>query len=82
MGQKFVSLWNKSTGALLAQTKITSANNWSYVDINPVSVSANSNYTVAVYSAGNGISYRSGIQTLPRTYADITINSSTYVFRQ
>ncbi len=47
-GTKIVSLWNKSTGALLAQTKITSANNWSYVDINPVSVSANTNYTVAL----------------------------------
>ena len=79
-GAKTVSLWNKGTGALLATAEITSANGWTYANIDPVAVTAGTTYTVAAYMAGSGASYRSGIASLPQTYGDITITGSTYVF--
>lgn len=78
-GAKTVSLWNKTTGALLAQQTITSSNAWSSVDIAPVTVRAGTTYTVAAYMANSGASYRYGITTLPRTHKDITIEGSTWI---
>ena len=77
-GTKKVSLWNKTTGALLTQQSIPSSNAWSSVDIDPVTVRANTTYTVAAYMANSGASYRKNITTLPRTDGDITIEGSTF----
>jgi hypothetical protein len=78
-GTKTVYLWNKATGALLAQATVTSANAWSYASITPVNVTAGTTYTVAVYVASSGGSYRSGISTLPKIYGDVRIDGSTYL---
>lgn len=80
-GTKTVRLFNNTTGAILATTTVASSNNWSYSSISPVAVVAGSTYTVAAYMAGSG-----GTTKLlnmqgyffPRTYGDITIESSTY----
>ncbi len=77
-GAKTVYLWDKTTGALLAQANVTSANSWNYTSISTVSVQAGKTYTVAVYLGGSGGSYRAGIATLPKIYADIKIEGSTY----
>lgn len=79
-GAKTVSLWNKATGELLAQQNVTSSNNWSSVDIDPVLLNAGVTYTVAVYLGGSGGSYRSGIAAFPQTYGDITIEGSAWLF--
>ncbi|MFH0925447.1 MAG: DUF4082 domain-containing protein [bacterium] len=78
-GTKAVFLWDKNTGHLLAQASVTSANNWSYTDITPVSVQAGRPYTVAVYLAGSGGSYRNAIISLPQVYKNITIEAATFV---
>ena len=79
-GTKVVKLFNKATGAQLASVTVTSANGWSYSAISPVvNVSAGTTYTVAVYLAGSGGSYRSPLSsTLPRTFGNIRIKGSTY----
>jgi hypothetical protein len=78
-GTKTVKLFNKSTGVLLAQATVSAANNWSYTAITPVAVQAGATYTVAVYLAGSGGSYRNGIITLPQVYGPVRIDGSTYV---
>lgn len=78
-GTKVVKLFNKNTGALLAQATVTGANNWAYSAIAPVNVQAGTTYTVAVYLAGSGGSWRNSISTLPLTYGDIRIDGSTYI---
>ena len=79
-GSKTVKLFNKATGALLASATVTSSNAWSYVPITPVAVTAGTTYTVAVYLAGSGGSYRTGLpQPFPQTFGAIRIEGSTYV---
>lgn len=78
-GNKTVKLFNKTTGALLAQANVSAANTWGYTNITPVNVQAGTTYTVAVYLAGSGGSYRTGIQEFPRTYGDIRIEGSTFI---
>jgi hypothetical protein len=78
-GTKTVRLFDRTTGAVLATATVTSQNNWSYVNIPPVPVQANRSYTVAVYLAGTGGSYRTGITALPRTSGDVRIDGSTFV---
>ncbi len=78
-GTKIVRLFDKATGAKLAQTTVSGANNWAYSAITPVSVQAGTTYTVAVYVAGSGGSYRNGITPLPRVFGDIRIEGTTYV---
>ncbi|MFH1855661.1 MAG: hypothetical protein ABH836_00340 [Candidatus Omnitrophota bacterium] len=78
-GTKTVYLWNKTTGALLAQTTVTANNAWAYTGITPVSVIKGQTYTVAVYLNSSGASYRPGIN-LPQIYGNIKIESSTYVY--
>ena len=85
LGGKFkgtckVSLWNKTTGVLLASTNVTSSSNWVYVPINPVSVSSNDSLTVAVLIT-------KGIVRFARTYgidfpyesAHIRLDYGTYI---
>ncbi|MCA9409049.1 MAG: DUF4082 domain-containing protein [Candidatus Omnitrophica bacterium] len=77
-GVKKVSLWNKTTGDLLASVEVSSGNEWNFVEIDPVAVTAGETYTAAVYVAGSGGSYRTSINAFPQTYRDITILGSTY----
>lgn len=79
-GTKTVRLFNKTTGAQLAVTTVSSNNNWSYSTITPVSVAAGQTYTVAAYLSGSGASYKSlnSAHYFPNTYGDITITGSTY----
>ncbi len=81
-GTKIVRLFNKSTGALLAQASVTAANDWAYVPITPVALQGETTYTVAVYLAGSGGSYRNGITSLPQVYGPIRIEGSTYISTQ
>lgn len=78
-GTKTVRLFDRQTGAVLAQATVTAANSWGYTTIPAVAVQAGRSYTVAVYLAGSGGSYRSGVQALPRTYGNIRIDGSTYI---
>ena len=79
-GTKTVYLWDKDSGALLAQAQVTSTNGWSYTGITPVAVQSGKNYTVAVYIGGSGGSYRYNITEFPQTYGDITISGSSYIY--
>ena len=65
-------LWNKDTGTLLAQTNILLSDNWQYVEIAPVNVYSNTNYTVACYGY-NIRQWTSLSPSLPQTYDDIKI---------
>ncbi len=79
-GTKLVKLFNKSSGALLGQTTVSASNNWAYNTITPVSVQAGVEYTVAVYMAGSGASYRYfGAGYFPKTFDDIQINGTTWI---
>jgi len=82
-GTKTVKLWNKSTGAELASTTVTSSYNWSYTEITPVAVEAGVTYTVAAYIAGSGGTYRfSGLyNNFPKTCNNIKIEASTYIYK-
>jgi M6 family metalloprotease-like protein/uncharacterized repeat protein (TIGR01451 family) len=79
-GKKTVYLWHYSSKSILAQTEVTSPNNWSYTAIIPVNVKAGTNYFVGVYLAGSGGSYRYPT-SFPKTYGNITINSSCYNYK-
>lgn len=43
-----------------------------------MNVQAGTAYTVAVYLAGSGGSYRNGVKTFPQTYGSIRIDGTTY----
>jgi cysteine-rich repeat protein len=79
-GTKTVRLYNRSTGQLLAQTQVTGNNTWRYGAVAPVPVSAGQTYTVAVYLAGSGGSYRTGVGSYPKVAQDIRITGTTYVY--
>ncbi|NOQ63023.1 MAG: S8 family serine peptidase [Methyloprofundus sp.] len=80
-GAKQVKLFNKTTGAVLAEATVSSANKWNFSTIAPVSVQANQQYTVAVYMAGAGGSYRyTGGATFPMLVNNLRIDSSTYAY--
>lgn len=78
-GTKIVRLFDRTSGALLAEATVTSANGWAYAAINPVHVNANSGYTIAVYLAGSGGSARTNTAVFPRAYGDIRIDAGTAV---
>ncbi|MBI3182497.1 MAG: DUF4082 domain-containing protein [Myxococcales bacterium] len=79
-GAKTVRLFEKATGALLREATVTSANSWSYAPVTPVAVRAGTTYTVAVYLANSGASYRYSITPLPRTNRGLRIDASTYIY--
>lgn len=80
-GTKTVKLFNKATGALLVSTTVSAANTWTYTLIPPVTLTAGTTYTVAVYLAGSGGSRRSSLNPgFPRTFGAIRIDGSTYVY--
>jgi hypothetical protein len=79
-GTKTVSLYNKSTGDLLASTEVTSTNEFAYSSISPVAVDAGVTYTVAVTLGGTGGSYQNGLSAnFPQDFGNITIEGSTYI---
>ncbi|HYN21765.1 MAG TPA: hypothetical protein VE078_12445, partial [Thermoanaerobaculia bacterium] len=77
-GTKSVYLYNRSTGAVVASATVTAANSWGYSPITPVTLSAGTPYSIAVYLAGSGGAYRSGVAAMPRVLADATIDGSCY----
>ena len=79
-GTKTVSLWNKTTGVLLAQAQVKSENTWSYSDIVPVDVIPSYTYTVAVTLGGAGGSHVYDIPVLPMTCGDVRIEGSTFAY--
>jgi hypothetical protein len=76
-GTKTVYLFNRTTGAVLASASVTSANSWIYSGITPVTLTAGTPYTVAMYSAGAG-AYRGGLSSMPSSRADATIDGTCY----
>jgi hypothetical protein len=75
-GTKTVSLFKRSNGALLASTTVTGTNNWAYSNITPVTLTAGTSYSVAVWLNGSGGSYYSA--TMPTSNADSSIDGSCY----
>lgn len=79
-GNKTVRLYNRTTGAVLAETTVNSSNSWAYANITAVPVTANQQYTVAVFLAGAGASYRGSLTPrLPQTFGDIRIDAATMI---
>ncbi len=80
-GTKVVRLFDRNSGAQLAETTVTSSNDWAYTGLDqPVPVTAGGQYTVAVYLAGSGGAYQRLTQALPQVYGDIRIEGSTYAY--
>ncbi|HYX26534.1 MAG TPA: hypothetical protein VFC23_20440, partial [Thermoanaerobaculia bacterium] len=77
-GTKTVSLYNRATGAVLASASVTSSNGWAYISITPVTLAAGTAYSVAVYTAGTGGAYRSGLSSMPSVLADASVDGTCY----
>ena len=77
-GTRTVYLYDRSTGAVLASASNTSANSYAYTQITPITLVAGKSYTVAVYTAGSGGSYRPGLTSMPSVLADATIEGTCY----
>jgi hypothetical protein len=80
-GTKTVKLFERATGTLLAQTTATAdaaTGTWGYGSIAPVAVTAGTDYTVAVYLAGSGGTYRRPSPYFPQTFGDVTIRGTTW----
>jgi YD repeat-containing protein len=71
-------LFNRSTGAVLTSTAITSTSNWAYATLpTPVALSPNGNYSVAVSSPTTS-AYFAGAGTFPVSNADVTIGGTCW----
>ena len=80
-GVKRVRLFDFDSGAILVQTNVGGVGNaFTYRAITPVQVAAGRKYTVAVYLAGSGGSYRRFGASLPLTLGQVDILSSTYAY--
>lgn len=80
-GTKTVRLFDRATGAQLAESVITSNNAWRYSTMAPIVVRAGTTYTVAVYLDGSGGSYRHNLGfSFPQTFGDVRIEGSTYAY--
>ena len=79
-GSKTIRLFNRSTGALLAETTLAGVADWAYAEIPPVPVAAGTTYTVAVYLAGSGASERRNVAPFPQVYGNLRIDASTTVY--
>ena len=77
-GTRTVSLYDRTTGAVIASATVTSANGWAYTPITPITLTKLASYSVAVYLAGSGGAYRSGVPSMPTVLADATIDGSCY----
>jgi hypothetical protein len=77
-GTRTVYLYNRSTGAVLASASVTSANSYVYTRITPVTLTAGTSYTVAVYLPGTGGAYRAGMTSMPSVLADASIEGTCY----
>ena len=76
-GIKKVSLWDRTTGALLASVNVDSASPaWAYESITPVKITAGTTYTVGAWIAGANGYYNS--YAMPKTVGSIRIDASTY----
>jgi hypothetical protein len=75
-GTKTVKLFHGTTLALLAETQVTSSNDFAYAAIPEVPVTAGTEYIVAVYLAGSGGAYELFPPQLPETSGDIEILAS------
>jgi hypothetical protein len=76
-GTRTVSLYNRTTGAVLASASVPSANVWNYTRITPLTLTAGTPYTVAVYHPGTGGAYRAGL-AMPTARADASIEGTCY----
>jgi hypothetical protein len=76
-GTRNVYLYNRATGALLASASVPSANAWIYTRITPITLTAGTPFTVAVYLPGTGGAYRAGV-AMPTTRADASIDGTCY----
>lgn len=78
-GNHQVKLFNRATGELLAETYVSSQNNWKYKEIAAVSVKADEQYTVAAYFFGPGASLIANPSVrLPITSGNVLIDGRTY----
>ena len=78
-GTKTVKLFNQTTGEILAQKQVTGNNQWTYADIEPVTLLAGQNYTIAVYCAGEGGAYFYGPYQ-PAGTDFVTVLGATYAY--
>lgn len=79
-GTKTVRLFERATGLLLAEAQVVGNNSWSYAAISGVPVVAGQGYTVAVYLAGSGGSYRRNVGSYPKYDQDVRIDATTYAY--
>lgn len=77
-GTRTVSLYDRTSGAVLASASVTASNSWAYVPITPVTLLKLTSYSVAVYLPGSGGASRTGMTSLPSVLADATIDGSCY----
>ena len=78
-GAKRVRLIERATPRLLAEATVVSNNAWSYTPLaKPQELTANKEYTVVVYLAGDGIYQHLGNRTYPIEGEFLTITSGTF----
>jgi len=77
-GTYSVSLWKRDGSQLLAQAMVTSNNNWTFEEIDPVYVECGVRYVVGVFIPADKTTKRSGTERFPQTYEDIWIESHLY----
>jgi len=78
-GIKKITIWDDDQQKILVTT-MSSDNNWRFVDILPLSLMAGKTYTIAAHLAGSGGSCRVLTEPLPKSYGDIEILGSRYVY--
>jgi hypothetical protein len=83
-GTKTVKLFKGTTQ--LATASVVGNNSWVYTNITAVALTANTQYTVAVYLSGSSAAKRTSGSTLPKQYGNIRIDAptqaSTSIFNQ
>lgn len=79
-GNKLVRVWDQA-GGVVAEAYVNGNNNWSYAAVTPVTLKANTQYTVAVTLNGLGASYAAGSSSLyPISTNSIEIRSTAYAY--